>query len=116
MLRHVVVTPPSRVAEAAGFTLHQVSLSGLRFTPDTAVFEALDLPAATTLLTFDARRARARIEALPWVAQARIERVFPDGLAVRVIERQPLAIWRNGTRYYVIDRHGRRLALPPIVS
>lgn len=111
VLRNVVVVPLNRIAEAAGFTLHQVSVSGLRFTPDTAVFEALDLPSARTLLAFDAHRARARIEALPWVAQARIERVFPDGLAVRVVERQPLAVWRSGTRHYVIDKHGRRLAV-----
>jgi cell division protein FtsQ len=111
MLRHVVVAPLSRVAEAAGFTLHQVSLSGLRFTSDAAVFEALDLPSARTLLAFDPHRARARIEALPWVAHARIDRVFPDGLVVRVVERQPLAVWRNGTRNYVIDRNGRRLAI-----
>ena len=111
MLRNVVVAPLSRIAEAAGFTLHQVSVSGLRFTADTAVFEALDLPSARTLLAFDSRSARARIEALPWVAQARIDRIFPDGLAVRVVERQPFAVWRSGTRHYVIDRHGRRLAV-----
>lgn len=110
LLRLAVLQPLSRVAEAAGFTLHQVSLSGLRFTADTDIYEALDLPSAGTLLAFDSRGARTRIEALPWVAHARIERIFPDSLVVRVVERQPLAVWRNGTRHYVIDKHGRRLA------
>lgn len=110
-VRAALSHPFAALAERAGLGVQQVSLSGLRFTSDKAVFEALDLPSARTLLGFDSRAAQARIEALPWVAQAHVMRVFPDGLDVRIVERQPFAVWRIGTRHYVIDRQGRRLAL-----
>jgi cell division protein FtsQ len=36
---------------------------------------------------------RAQIEALPWVEQASVGRVWPDGLEVKVTEQQPVARW-----------------------
>ena len=39
------------------------------------------------MLSFDSRAAQERIERLPWVERASIERVFPDRLEVRITER-----------------------------
>lgn len=36
---------------------------------------------------------RAAVKSLPWVADARVERVWPDGLHVRIWERVPVARW-----------------------
>jgi cell division protein FtsQ len=36
---------------------------------------------------------RVQIEALPWVEQASVGRVWPDGLEVKVTEQQPVARW-----------------------
>ena len=41
------------------------------------------------MLSFDSRAAQDRIERLPWVERASIERVLPDRLEVRVSERSP---------------------------
>ncbi len=97
-----------------GLRIEQVSLSGQRFTPDADVFEAIDLPNAGSLITFDATATRARIEALPWVATATINRVFPAALEVRITERRPTALWLHDNREYLIDASGRVLsALKP---
>lgn len=98
-----------RLAEAAGLGLEQVAVTGHRYTNDGDVFDAVDLGHARTLLTFDSRAARARIEQLPWVARASIERVIPDRIEVRVFERVPFAVWRLGSRHLLIDRSGRVL-------
>jgi cell division protein FtsQ len=37
-----------------------------------------------------------QVLALPWVARARVERVWPDGVHVRVWERVPMARWGSG--------------------
>jgi cell division protein FtsQ len=94
----------------AGLGVDQVALSGQRFTPDSDIFEAIDLPNARSLLTFDGAVARARIEELPWIETASIARVFPGSLDIRVTERKPAALWMKGERANLIDAEGRVLS------
>jgi cell division protein FtsQ len=112
-LRAAALVPVERAAELAGLGLQQVSVSGHRFTPDTDIYAALDLDNARTLLSFDAGAARARIEQLPWIKRASIERIVPDRIDVRVIERVPYAVWRDGEHSWLTDRAGRKLQPAP---
>jgi len=102
-----------RGIELAGFGLSQVSVTGYRYTVDSDIFDAIGLENAHTMLTFDTRAAQDRIERLPWVERASIERVLPDRLEVRVFERSPSAIWRRNGRTFLIDPSGRVLAAVP---
>jgi cell division protein FtsQ len=45
-------------------------------------------------LTMDLESARASLERLPWVEHARVERVWPGDLRVRIWEREPFSRWR----------------------
>ncbi len=112
-LRAAALTPVERAVELAGFGLSQVSVAGHRFTSDTDIYAALDLDNMRTLLSFDARAARTRIEQLPWIRRASIERVVPDRIDIAVIERVPFAVWRSGERNWLIDRAGRKLQQVP---
>jgi cell division protein FtsQ len=112
-LRSTALGGVESAAEFAGLGLRQVTVSGHRFMADTEVYAALDLQGARTLLTFDARAARARLEQLPWIARASIERLMPDGVDVRVTERVPFAVWRAGEQSWLIDRDGRKLQAVP---
>src|SRR5262249_8893966 len=82
----------------AGFDLREASVTGARFTPDGDLFEAIDLEHARTLLGFDARAVKARIEALPWVEEASITRLLPDRIEVHISERTPIAVWHHDGR------------------
>lgn len=99
-----------RLVLAAGFGIEQVGLTGHRFTPDRAIFDALDLANVRSMLRFDALAVRERVERLPWIASATVTRVFPDRLEVRVHERTPFALWQRGEREYLIDATGRVLS------
>jgi cell division protein FtsQ len=112
-LQSAVLAQVEHAAERAGLGLQQVTLSGHRFTADTDIYTALDLDAARTLLSFDARAAQTRLEQLPWIERASIERVAPNGIDVRVTERVPFARWGAGERSWLIDRSGRKLQLVP---
>lgn len=105
-----------RVAEAAGLGLQQVTVTGHRFALDSDIFEAVDHGRPRTLLSFDAKAARARIEALPWIERASIERIVPDRIEVRVTERAPIAVWRLGDRNLLIAKDGRVLQPVPAAA
>lgn len=99
-----------RMLDRAGYGLTHITLTGHRLTPDSDIFDAIDLSSTPTLLSFDTRAARARVERLSWVERASIERVFPDRIEVHIAERTPFAAWRRGSRTYLIDKTGRVLA------
>jgi cell division protein FtsQ len=46
-------------------------------------------------LTMDLESARASLERLPWVEHARVERVWPGDLRVRIWEREPFSRWHE---------------------
>lgn len=98
-----------RLADLAGLGLRQVNVTGHRMTPDTAIFDALELSGTASLLRFDSAAARRRIERLPWVRTATVERIFPDEVAVAVTERTPYAVWRKPGGDILIDEEGREL-------
>jgi cell division protein FtsQ len=100
-------------AQLAGLGLDQVTLIGHRYTADKDIFEAIALKRARTMLSFDPAAAQARLAELPWIQQASLERVFPDRLEVRVMERTPVAVWSRGERSFLIDGTGRTLAQVP---
>jgi cell division protein FtsQ len=100
-------------AQLAGLGLDQVALIGHRYTADSDIFAAIDLKRARSMLSFDPQRARSRLAELPWIAEASIERVFPDRLEVRIRERTPVAVWRRGELSFLIDGDGRTLAPVP---
>ena len=102
-----------RLVELVGFGLTQVSVTGHRYTLDSDIYDAIGFENAHTMLAFDARAAQDRIESLPWVERASIERVLPDRLEVRITERSPSAVWRRNGRFFLIDPSGRVLAAVP---
>ena len=105
-----LVAELERWLELAGFGLRQVAITGYRFTADGDIFDAIDLEHARTLLSFDSRAAQGRIEALPWVDTASIERILPDRIEVRIKERTPIAVWQRGEGLFLVDGTGRVLA------
>ncbi len=102
-----------RMAEQLGLGLAQVFLNGHRMTPDGDIFDALDLTNSRSMLRFDSLAARHRIERLPWVKTATINRVFPDSIDIEITEREPFAVWRRADRSYLIDDTGRVLGAAP---
>jgi cell division protein FtsQ len=97
-------------AVAAGFGLDQISITGQKYTPDSDIFDAIGLDQTRSFATLDAAAAKARIEELPWIAKADLVRVYPGRLDIRVTERKPWALWREGKRNMLVDETGRVLA------
>jgi len=56
---------------------------------------------------------RQAIEALPWVRQATVLRVWPARIEVRIVERVPVAFARAGERLRLVDDDGVLLDRPP---
>jgi cell division protein FtsQ len=94
---------------AFGLTVQDVLVEGRNETTRNDILAALAVARGTPLLTVDPEAARARIEALPWVKTAVVERHLPDTLFVRLTERKPLALWQKDGQLALVDADGRVL-------
>ena len=78
---------------------------------------ALDLPSDTPLPLIDLHAARARIEALEWVASASLRRILPDTLEVHLHQQQPSALWQRNGHLFLVNRQAQAFlhlgAVPP---
>ena len=90
----------------AGLELDDVLVEGRKRTERSVVLETLGVVRGQPILAFDPHAAKARLERLPWIRDAAVERRLPDAIHVRLVERQPLARWQNQGRITVIDRRG----------
>lgn len=98
----------------AGLKVADVAVSGRHRTSRDELLAALDVRRNDPILGFDPRSARERLEALPWIKSARVERSLPDVVRVDVVERRPLALWQVDRRLQVIDADGQVIRVPDI--
>lgn len=89
-----------------GFTVQDVLVTGRGETKRDALLDALSVARGAPILAYDFQSAKARVEGLPWVLSARIERLLPDTLVVHLTERRPMALWQNQGRFALIDEEG----------
>ncbi len=102
-----------RVGSATGFTgltVTRIEFTGRQNTPEPLLNAALGVSKGDPILGFSVEQARARIETLPWVEQATVERRLPGSIVVVMRERRPFAIWQNQKKPYLIDRAGKVVA------
>ncbi len=113
LARPAFVAVLDRAVVDAGFGVQQSRVHGHRHTGDADIRAALALDGRQSHLTFDLAALQRRVEALAWVEQAAVQRLLPDGVAVHIRERVPVAVWRGRTEDTLIDAQGRRLSAIP---
>ncbi|MGH7035621.1 MAG: cell division protein FtsQ/DivIB, partial [Stellaceae bacterium] len=91
---------------ALHLTVQSVEVIGRERADRNAILAALRVRRGTPILGVDLDAAKTRIEALPWVLSAAVERELPEGILVRLVERRPMAVWQHHRRFDVIDQSG----------
>jgi cell division protein FtsQ len=103
------VTTALNLSAELGLKVDDVVVEGRYETQAQTLLAALDVKRGTPLLGVDLSAARARLEALPWVRTASIERRWPHLLNVHIDERAPLALWQVGGKIKLIDLEGKAI-------
>ncbi|MGC2524330.1 MAG: FtsQ-type POTRA domain-containing protein, partial [Stellaceae bacterium] len=91
---------------ALGFRVADIRVEGRATTDRETILAALGARPGTPILAVDPERAKQQLESLPWVRSALIERRLPDTIYVRLVEREPMALWQHGGKIDLIDRSG----------
>ena len=94
------------VSAEIGLTVKEVVLEGRTHAPRAGVLKALRLKIGDPIMGFDIALVRDRIEALPWIESAAVERRLPGVVRVRIVEREPIALWQRKGVLSLIGRDG----------
>lgn len=92
-----------------GFTLEDVVVEGRMRTNKEQILKTLELKRGMPLLTVNLQSSKEKLENLSWIKAARVERRLPDTLFIRISEKEPVAIWQNQNKTYLVDYDGELL-------
>jgi cell division protein FtsQ len=95
-----------RASAALGLVVRDIEVEGRETTDSATILAALSAERGTPILAVNPRQAKQKLESLPWVRSAAIERRLPGTLLVRLVERHPLAVWQHAGKQELIDREG----------
>lgn len=70
----------------------RVTIEGVEHARVDEVLEVVGIAAGDPLISVDPDAVEARVEVLPWVARAQVERSWPSTVDVQVTERVPVAV------------------------
>ena len=102
------------LANVVGFRVTEVALSGNKHLNREEVLARAGVTGNTALVFFDVGAARTRLLADPWIADATIQKLYPDRLQITLTEREAFALWQANGRVNVIGTDGT--VLEPFVS
>ena len=100
----------ARFAGGERFSLSRFEISGNSRTRTEEVLSALSAWRGRNLVALDLAPVARRLAEEPWIERATVTKRFPDGLAVRVVERKPVALFRDGDALSFVDGTGRIIA------
>lgn len=83
------------------FRVATIEVQGNNRLCDDTVIALSDIEPEMMTFALDLHLIGRKIEENPWVRQARIQRIFPRQVVIRVEEREPVAIVNLGYLYYV---------------
>jgi cell division protein FtsQ len=118
--------PHHVAARLVGFGIEEIAISGLIQLREGEILGAAGISPKVSLPFLDVALAREGLEALPLVQSASVRKLYPDGVVISIVEREPYALWQVDGEVYVISMDGevidlfrpdpRYVALPLVVG
>ncbi|TVR10771.1 MAG: cell division protein FtsQ/DivIB [Salinarimonadaceae bacterium] len=93
-------------ARLLGFGIKEVTISGFAQLREREILAAAGISPIVALPFLDVAIAREGLEALPLVQSASVRKLYPDGVVVSIVEREPFALWQVDGELYVISEDG----------
>ena len=93
-----------------GFVIDRIDILGEGRLRENDVRIALGVNTGDYLFDLDVQAAQERVEALNWVDRAVVRRLWPDQVAVQIIERRPYALWQHNGVVQLVDYSGTVIA------
>ncbi|NHO32205.1 cell division protein FtsQ/DivIB [Acetobacter fallax] len=96
----------SKIVAEIPLRVTAIRVEGQNLTSPDSIRAALGVSVGDPMLEFDVAAARKRLDDLPFVDHASVERHLSGLIVVRLVERPPFAVWQHHGRFVLIDHDG----------
>jgi len=93
-----------------GLALQTIHIEGNFHTPKQIILKTLNIKLGSSLLSYDPKEIQSLAEKLPWIRSAKVQRVFPDTLLIKMAEKFPIAIWQQDQKLTLVDDAGKLIS------
>ncbi|MBQ4471754.1 MAG: FtsQ-type POTRA domain-containing protein [Alphaproteobacteria bacterium] len=93
--------------------LSQVSVTWreqTHYTKTDEILKTIHLDQGMDMSKIDLDDIRIKVEKLPWVRAAVVERYWPNHLKITIEEKMPLALWQHNKKYHPLDEFAHVIA------
>ncbi|MBL4892969.1 MAG: FtsQ-type POTRA domain-containing protein [Rhizobiaceae bacterium] len=84
----------ANVTSSAGFVVKHIKMRGATHVQLSDIREQLGGSLNIPLMDLNARDAREAITEISWVKESTVSKIYPDTLAIDIVEHTPFAIWQ----------------------
>lgn len=91
---------------SARFQVKKIRVEGANVLREEAVRKVAEITSADNVLTFAPEDIRTRVEAMAYVKECTVLRVYPDTIVIRIQEREPAAVAVIGNHFFEVDLDG----------
>lgn len=92
--------------QKTGRNLKQVEVNWLtptHYTKTDEILKTIHIKQGEAMDQIHLSDLQTKIEQLPWVRTAVVERYWPDTIKITIEEKMPLALWQNSRKYHPLD-------------
>jgi cell division protein FtsQ len=93
----------------AGFEVKELLVEGRYHADAGSIMAVVGLKKGDPIFAFDPKTVQENIERLDWVSAARVKRILPGTIYIRIQERVPMALWQHNGQVVLIDDKGKRI-------
>lgn len=94
----------------ARFAVNHIEIEGAVHTPRPVIDQVAKRYVGLNLFQIDIARVQNDLGGVGWVSRIDIEKKLPDTLRIKITERKPVALLRNGDRLRYVDEHSTPFA------
>lgn len=101
--------PRDVLARAVGLGLDKITISGIARLGEAELLAAAGISSRNSLAFLNVERVRRRLLAEPFIQSAEVRKLYPNELSIRIVEREPYALWQLNGELYVVAADGTQV-------
>ncbi len=93
-------------SQKAGFKVTDIVIKGRVHAPSQKILESIELTRNDPIFKYSPEEVRTRLKTVSWIRDAKVRRHLPNTFLITIVEREPLAIWQNQQKHFLVDDEG----------